>query len=409
MRWNIRLPNRWEHLAADLRSQIEQWLAALGGRLVRTYRLLPFITVELPATVHEAEVRLMPGALDVEPDQFCVGCYDPNLSWATIQVHAPQVHTTTRGQGIVVAVLDTGLSMAHPDLAGVQVLYQESFVDGETPADGNGHGTAVTSLIAGQGQRLLGIAPDVGILNLKVLSNAGSGTFSAIAAALERAVALGAHVINMSLGSQETSQLVDQALLAAAQSGAVAVAPVGNEGLSTILFPASSRYTIAVGATTGDLTIPSWSNSGPWPDCADVVAPGDGVYVASTLGGQYLPVAGTSFSCAIVSGIIALARAYDATLHGLLGEGMDPKYGPQPLPLAEVRQRLSLYAVDLGQPPERQGYGFLLADSLVFQATGTKLLPVTTAQGDWVPVAVVGLALWALSQGKGHKGRSGRR
>src|SRR5437870_5949051 len=133
------------------------------------------------------------------------GAGDPLRSqqWGLDMIEADAAHQVTTGAGAVVAVVDSGVYAAHPDLAG-RLLPGHDFVDNDsTPQDDNGHGTHVTGIIAadaGNGVGIEGVAPGATILPLRALDADGNGTSTDIAHAIDYAVAHGAQVINLSLG-----------------------------------------------------------------------------------------------------------------------------------------------------------------------------------------------------------------
>ena len=140
------------------------------------------------------------------------------------------------GEGVTVAVLDTGVDNNHPDL-GERVIAEESFIEGEEPSDGHGHGTHCATLVAGSGVasngKYKGVAPKAFIMNGKVLSNGGSGSDDGIIAGIQWAIDNGADIISMSLGGDPTAGLNDALTIAANRAmerGVVMVIAAGNNG-----------------------------------------------------------------------------------------------------------------------------------------------------------------------------------
>jgi hypothetical protein len=183
-----------------------------------------------------------------------------------------------------------------------------------------GHGTMVASVVAAQtnnNQLIAGIDHNAKIMNLRALDGYGFSTTARIAAAVNYAANNGADVINMSLGgncnnSNFTDSVMEAALLNARNSGVVSVAASGNDGWANICYPASSAYTIAVGATNQSDNRQSYSNYG---SKLDVVAPA-GVPVANAPSAQinsnyFSNAHGTSLSTPHVAGLAALLRAQD--------------------------------------------------------------------------------------------------
>lgn len=211
-----------------------------------------------------------------------------------------------RGSGVIVAVIDTGADLTHPDLVANLLTNGYNFGDGNaTPQDQLGHGTRVSGIIAASQNNDLGVsglAPEAKILPIKINPGA-EGTFTSdrLATAIDYAVSKGAKVINLSLTVDQETQTVRDALQAALNAGVVVVAAAGNEG-GAVAFPANMAGVIGVAATDQSNKLASYSNYGPE---ITIAAPGDNV-VSTLLGGQYGSGApGTSFSAPIVAAAVA--------------------------------------------------------------------------------------------------------
>lgn len=215
------------------------------------------------------------------------------------------------GQSIKVAVLDTGVDYRLLDLKGkIDIANEKNFVDpnGEGDAlDDHGHGTHVASIIGAvrdNGVSMRGIMPNVSILPVKVLDASGSGDTDQIALGIKYAVDAGAKVINMSLGGGE-SRTMGYMLQYAYERGVTIVAATGNDGQSQLSYPASSTYTISVGATNTFGLVSDYSNYGLG---VDVVAPGS--KVASLVpDGNVVYMDGTSMATPHVTAIAALLKS----------------------------------------------------------------------------------------------------
>jgi serine protease len=284
------------------------------------------------------------------PDPFAVAPRDggdrfvPNdpyyaHQWHLDQIGMPSAWSRGRGDGVVVAVIDTGVAYRNgggfaqaPDLA------ETSFVDGwdfvandAFPDDEHGHGTHVAGTIAqstDNGVGVAGVAPGASIMPLRVLDASGAGGWAAIASAIRWAADHGADVINMSLGGGMRSRTVERAIDYAYEHGVVIVAAAGNSSNSAVEYPARHDHVIAVGAVRFDRELSFYSCYG---DGLDVVAPGgdtrvdqngdglpDGVLQNTIVGRDvrrfdYLAWQGTSMAAPHVAGVAALIRSSGVT------------------------------------------------------------------------------------------------
>ena len=193
--------------------------------------------------------------------------------WNFPLVNAPAGWRVGGGAGVIVAVIDTGVSPL-PDMPAERVLPGRSFVPGtRSAADDHGHGTHVAGTIAqatNNGIGAAGIAPQATILPLKVLTSAGSGRSDWIAAAIDEAVDQGARVINMSLGGGH-SAIVVTAVEKARKAGVVVVAAAGNSGRQGLGSPADAPSAIAVTAVGPDDALAPYST---WGKGVEIAAPG---------------------------------------------------------------------------------------------------------------------------------------
>ncbi|MEU4292125.1 S8 family serine peptidase [Kribbella sp. NPDC026596] len=250
------------------------------------------------------------------------------LSDTTAQIGAPQVwQSGDTGQGVDVAVLDTGIDAAHPDFGG-RIAAATSFVPGADVTDRNGHGTHVASTVAGTGAasggKEKGVAPGAALHIGKVLADDGSGQDSWILAGMEWAARdQHAKVISMSLGSGPTdgtdpmSQAVNEL---SAETGALFVIAAGNSGPDpfSVSAPGAADAALTVGAVDAADRLASFSSRGPRiGDSAvkpDLTAPGVDVLAARSQyaqegEGQYLTMSGTSMATPHVAGAAALLAA----------------------------------------------------------------------------------------------------
>ncbi|MEU6343423.1 S8 family serine peptidase [Streptomyces sp. NPDC046977] len=245
------------------------------------------------------------------------------LADSTAQIGAPQVWAGgDTGQGVDVAVLDTGIDTQHPDLAG-QVSAAESFVPGEDVEDHHGHGTHVASTIAGTGAasdgKEKGVAPGARLHVGKVLDNTGQGQDSWILAAMEWAARdQHAKIISMSLGSgaSDGSDPLSLAVDALShETGALFTIAAGNYGPNTVSAPSVADAALSVGAVDGSDTLADFSSTGPRMGDGglkpELTAPGVDVLAArsqyaSEGSGPYQTMSGTSMATPHVAGAAAL-------------------------------------------------------------------------------------------------------
>lgn len=213
------------------------------------------------------------------------------------------------GAGVTVAVIDTGVDAAHPELTG-RVLEGKDFVSpsGDGRSDANGHGTHVSGVIAaasGNGEGIAGIAPKVKILPVRVLDKTGWGDDAQVAEGIVWAVDNGADILNLSLGTHDPNPLMRTAVNYAQERGVLVVAAAGNDGSSgPKSYPAAWESVLAVAATTAMDTVASFSTAG---DYVDVAAPGS--LIMSTVPGGYAPMSGTSMATPHVAAAAALLMA----------------------------------------------------------------------------------------------------
>ena len=234
---------------------------------------------------------------------------DPSFSlqWGLKKIDAMDAWTTDHGSaGVVVAVLDTGISLSHPDLAS-KIVGTVNFSSSSTADDVNGHGSHVAGIIAAatnNGVGVAGLGYNTDVLDVKVLDDSGSGLYSNMINGITWAADHGADVINLSLGGTMPSSALESAVDYAWSKGAVVVAAAGNSASSAAFYPAYYSNAIAVAATDDLDELAPFSNYGDW---VDVSAPGISIY--STVPGGYQYMSGTSMAAPYVSGLAALLFA----------------------------------------------------------------------------------------------------
>lgn len=242
------------------------------------------------------------------------------------------------GDGILVAVLDTGVDDSNPSLAGQTFGGYDIVNDMAFVTDKNGHGTACASLIAGKGGEggVLGAAPKAKILPVKVMDDTGKSDGFAIAKGIVYAVEKGAKIINLSLGTTSETTLLDSAIDYALGKGVLIVAASGNEGKEGENYPSTVDGVLCVGAVDGEKWKAAFSNYGPK---VDLVAPGVLVAAAAPMGGVVL-MSGTSSAAPLVSGAAASVWSEN------------PNWSAE-----KVAEKLMAEADDLGSPGADDWYG----------------------------------------------------
>lgn len=286
----------------------------------------------------------------------------PTLTAETIpagiaQVKAPGAWNCSRGMGIRVAVLDTGIDGAHPDLA-PNLAGGVSFIPGETWRDGNGHGTHCAGTIGAaiNGMGVVGVAPSASLFAVKVLSNSGSGQWSSLIAGIDWCIKNGMRVLSMSMGGYTAPTALQLMCDAAFQKGLLLVGAAGNDPNRPVIYPARYASVVAVSAIDSANNVAPFSAHGPE---VELCAPG--VNVLSTMpGGAYGTMSGTSMACPHASGTAAVAWGAH-------------RYATN----VTVRRLLAFTADNLGVPGRDQAFGFGRVDAAqaAFQLTPPPAIP----------------------------------
>lgn len=302
---------------------------------------------------------------------------DPRRSqlWWFDTIGVEQAWDTSQGDGVVVAVLDTGAQLDHPDLVGQFATAADGsvgrdFVDDDgVPSDPNGHGTIVAGLVgaaANNDEGVAGVAPGARVMPVRVLDDQGRGEASTVDAGIRWAVDNGADVVNLSLEVEETTGGPDATLTApnaaieyAWERGVVVLAATGNSGAGAAGYPEGSPV-VLVGATDREDELATFSDA----DRRDaIMAPGidmvstwcDPVPEGCDPDAPYGIGDGTSFAAPVASGVVAL----------LLGAGLDHR---------QAVQVLRDTAVDLGEEGRDERFGAGRIDAAAAIAAGTSLL-----------------------------------
>ncbi|MFC7319784.1 S8 family peptidase [Halobacillus campisalis] len=321
-----------EEYLIGFKSKVNQnAVKGVGGKVIHEYEYMNVVHAKLPEQAVKA-LSNNPNVAYVEKDHVAQAT-SQTTPYGISHINADDVQAQgTTGNGVKVAVLDSGIDGAHEDLS---VAGGESFVSGEPNplVDGNGHGTHVAGTVAGVDNSLgvLGVAPSTDLYAVKVLSSEGSGSYSGIAQGIEWAISNDMDIINMSLGGSRGSATLEQAVNNADKQGVLVVAAAGNEGSkgkkNTIGYPAKYDAAMAVGAVDDANNRASFSSVG---EELEVMAPGADI-LSSVPGNDYERFNGTSMASPHVAGAAALVLADD---NGLTND--------------EIRQTLNDTAVPLG-------------------------------------------------------------
>src|SRR6266481_4365087 len=315
----------------------------IGGTIGR-FRIVDRRTVENASRelATEASVRsVQPNFRYVLQDQKVALTEGDPAQYALQKLRLPQAHALAHGANVTIAVIDSGIDVKHPELAGA---IADSFDALGSKAGAHVHGTGIAGAIVAHA-RLKGSAPAARILAIRafgVAPNGAESTSFVILKGLDYAAANGAQIVNMSFAGPKDA-LIERGIAATAAKGIVMVAAAGNAGpKSPPLYPAANANVIAVSATDAQDKLFAASNRGGH---IAVAAPGVDIFLPAP-DEKYQMTSGTSFSAAYVSGLAALMLERNPAL----------KPG-------EVRAILMKTARDLGAPGRDDLFGAGEADA----------------------------------------------
>ncbi|WP_267640424.1 S8 family serine peptidase [Haloarchaeobius amylolyticus] len=355
-------------------ARVEEAIPA-NARVVHQNSDLGYMAVRLPdqasAQANSAVAEAMKkrsGVKYVEENKTHYALATPNdpkfdQQYAPQQVRAPDAWDTATGEGVTIAVVDQGVMYDHPDLS-AQFGSNEGkdFVDSDSDPypdsmSSEYHGTHVAGICAGTTDNSTGIAgiSNASLLSGRALSEEGSGSTADIADAVKWAADQGADIVNMSLGGGGYTDTMKNAVSYAANAGVTLICASGNDGASSVSYPAAYDECIAVGAVDENEDLASFSNYG---SKQGVVAPGVDILSAwteykSSYGGKYNQISGTSMACPAAAGVAALGLA------------ANPDWSN-----TKLRSKLKETAVDIGLSADQQGAGRVDAANLVGSGGG---------------------------------------
>lgn len=324
---DVRLFGTSAKVAATLRNVEMLVIESDDARAVELLRQNPAVADVEQEFMHPAPPRIATHGFSfdssVAPAAF-------PMPWGIDAVRAPQAWSVTKGSGARVMVLDTGLDKRHSAIAS-RFEKGRNFSGGaaDNISDDVGHGTHVSGTILADGASngLSGVAPQAKLLMGKVCTEAGCSSVG-IASGIDWAVAEHVDVVNMSLGGMFISSAERQALDRAEAQGVTVVAASGNDGTSSVSYPAAYPTVLAVGAVDSTLARADFSQYGPE---LDIMGPGVDVVSSVPLGtgrggAAEVEVAGKGLSQVAsmpLQGAPLFARSQKAVLNAGLGKPAD--------------------------------------------------------------------------------------
>ena len=260
------------------------------------------------------------------------------VDWGLTAYGVPALWKEYNGEGVTVAVVDSGIAK-HPALDG-RVKEYRNFSADSVVEDTLGHGTHVAGVIAADKGPCKGIAPSAKLVSCKVLGHSGTGSNTAVSEAVEYAVESKVDIISMSLGSESADQRLHAAIKSAVAAGIIVVCAAGNDG-GDVNYPAAFPETIAVGAVDRSGNACPFSCRGA---SISVAAPGQDI-TSTWLNGGYATLTGTSMAAPFVAGTLALYVSAAKHRGGKVSH-------------SEVMKALAETATDAGNPGKDDLYGW---------------------------------------------------
>ncbi len=318
------------------KEQLSEYLKKYNAKIIDSIEEFRSYSIEVPRgeeekIYHQVEQdgfveRVEPNIITevfmaVNDEKFNEQWYLKNPSKADIC--AQDAWDKSQGDGVKVAVIDTGIDTHHPDLAG-KVVASQSFVGGSVE-DNMGHGTHVAGIIAANtnnGQGIAGVCPKCQLIIAKSQGDDGKGDSMAMTKAIKWSADQGAKIINMSLGAPQSQSMVEEAVNYAVGKGVIIVAAAGNDNVSQKSYPAGYDNVVSVAATDQKDEKASFSNFGAW---VKVAAPGFQIMSTTPThpfnlqqmkpGTQnnYAKLDGTSMASPVVAGVLGLIYAKEGS------------------------------------------------------------------------------------------------
>jgi subtilisin family serine protease len=325
---------------------IDKSIESIGGEITRKFHIVNALVATFPDSLKDSSIYSLNGVTDVAEDSYIkwieaapasmnsiplptvesalsmvrtgegwdapvfgeikaeVDPAEKEIPWGVKRVNAAAAWDYTAGEGVKVAIVDTGMDYTHPELAPNYKGGYNVVLGTNDPMDDQGHGTHVSGTIGAVKNLdgVVGVAPKVDLYAVKVLDKNGSGQYSWIVSGIEWAIEHNMDVINMSLGGGSGTQALAQVMTAAKKAGVTVVCAAGNDS-GPVNYPAKYPEAIAVSASNSSDALAYFSSRGP--EIA-VIAPGMSIY-STRKGGGYTSMSGTSMACPHVAGLAALA------------------------------------------------------------------------------------------------------
>lgn len=344
---------------------LEEILAEHDGKARKIGQSNLYI-VDLPEYSEEGAIARLahhPHLKFVELDRFILPAFTPNdpyyaNGWHLPKIGAPLAWDSSQGTGITIAILDTGVDGAHPDLAAQMVPGWNFYDKNSDTSDVYGHGTRVAGTSAAISNNGIGVASVSGqskIMPLRVTDTNGYGYYSMMAEGLTYAADRGARVANISFQNTTSSSSIQNAAQYMKNKNGLVVVSGGNTGALENYTATSSM--ISVAATDANDIKTTFSSYG---DYIDLSAPGQSIW-STKVGGYYGSASGTSFSSPLTAGVVALMMAANSKLSS-----------------TEIESLLFSTAFDLGNAGRDPEYGYGRVDA----AAAVKAAKVTLSSMD---------------------------
>jgi len=349
-------------------------ITGVGGKPKHDFGEMNVISADLPdaavnGLLHNPRIEYIRPAVLVHATEdildWGVDKVDAEVVWGGIEDSKDVIPGAVAGNGVKVAIIDTGIDMNHEDLQGNIAGGWNAINESGDFDDDNSHGTHCSGIVAAidNGIGVIGVAPEVELYGVKALDSGGSGWSDDIAAGIIWAVDnASVDIISMSLGSDYPMSLVGDACDYAETNGVLVLAAAGNDyknmRRNTVDYPGAYASVIAVAATTSSDARAYFSSTGSQVELA---APGYSIY--STVIGSYGYKSGTSMATPMAVGVAALVMSADPNLTNV-----------------EVRSILGDTAVDLGTPGRDIEFGFGRVDALAAVVAVEPIEPIDNEQ-----------------------------